>query len=328
MATSTRHHRGRAFQEEWLDSGLAKQVGEKGVRIMWGGKEILKQTTTGQGEGPEIEIYTDGSARKGKAGWGMVVVLEGEEFESRKGPVVTTSKTNNVGEVMAVQQAIRWAVEQGQPVKTRYDSMYAANMVQGTLNCKKGRNTELIREAREEYRKANREVNITWEHVKAHSNHKWNDRADVLADEGAQMPHGIHARWSRGERARKDSEEPLKESEACTEGGVRWVTYRPTETRRVLRSRTRHGCLNRSATKQRNIPRGEIERLASVAIREILGEGRTGLSDTKKATKAIKKVKQAASDMRHTRTQSEERRARKKPVNTREIWCEVNTGPR
>ena len=24
MATSTRHHRGKAFQEEWLDSGLAK----------------------------------------------------------------------------------------------------------------------------------------------------------------------------------------------------------------------------------------------------------------------------------------------------------------
>ena len=128
-------------------------MGEKGVCIMWGGKEIAKRKTTEQGEGPEIEIYTDGSARKGKAGWGMVVVLEEEEFESRKGPVETASKTNNVGEVMAVQQAIRWAVEQSQSVKIRYDSKYAANMVQGTWKCKKGRNIELIREAREEYRK-------------------------------------------------------------------------------------------------------------------------------------------------------------------------------
>ena len=255
----------------------------------------------------------------------MVVVLEGEECESRKGPVETASKTNNVGEVMAVQQAIRWAVEQGQSVKIRYDSKYAANMVQGTWKCKKGRNIELIREAREEYRKATREVNITWEHVKAHSNHKWNDRADALADEGAQMSHGTHAKWSRGEQASQDSEEPLKESEACTKGGVRWVTYRPTETRRVLRSRTRHGCLNRSATKQRNIPRGEIERLASIAIKEILGEGRTGLADTREATKAIAKIKQAASDMRDTKIQKEERRARRKPIHTREIWCAVNT---
>ena len=265
--------------------------------------------------------------RKGKAGWGMVVVLEGEECESRKGPVETASKTNNVGEVMAVQQAIRWAVEQGQSVKIRYDSKYAANMVQGTWKCKKGKNIELIREAREEYRKATREVSITWKHVKAHSNHKWNDRADALADEGAQMSHGTHAKWSRGEQASQDSEEPLKESEACTKGGVRWVTYRPTETRRVLRSRTRHGCLNRSATKQRNIPRGEIERLASIAIKEILGEGRTGLADTREATKAIAKIKQAASDMRDTKIQKEERRARRKPIHTREIWCAVNTGP-
>ena len=292
-------------------------MGEKGARIMWGGKETPKQTTTGQGEGPEIEIYTDGSARKGKAGWGMVVVLEGEEFESRKGPVETAAKTNNVGEVMAVQQAIRWAVEQGQSVRIRYDSMYAANMVQGTWKCKKGKNIELIREAREEYRKADRKVSITWKHVKAHSNHKWNDRADALADEGAQMSQGTQAKWSRGEQARKDSEEPLKESEACMKGGVRWVTYTPTETRRVLRSRTRHGCLNRSATKQRNIPRGEIERLASVAIKNILGEGRTGQADTTEATQAIKKVKQAASDMRDTVIQKEERKARKK-TNTYE----------
>ena len=79
----------------------------------------------------------------------MVVVVEGEEFEARKGPVVGAKKTNNTGEVMAVQQAIRWAVEQGQSVRIRYDSEYAANMVQGKWKCKK--NGQLIQEARREY---------------------------------------------------------------------------------------------------------------------------------------------------------------------------------
>ena len=149
--------------------------------------------------------------------------------ENRKGPVETASKTNNVGEVMAVQQTIRWAVEQGQSIKVRYDSTYAANMVQGIWKCKKGRNIVLIREAREEYRKATREVDITREHVKVHSNHKWNDE---LADEGAQMAHGAHEKWGKGNQATKDGEGPLKESESCTKGGVKWVTYRPTETLR------------------------------------------------------------------------------------------------
>jgi hypothetical protein len=82
----------------------------------------------------------------------MVVVVEGEEFEARKGPVTGARKTNNTGEVMAVQQAIRWAVEQEQSVRIRYDSEYAANMVQGKWKCKK--NGQLIREARQEYMRA------------------------------------------------------------------------------------------------------------------------------------------------------------------------------
>jgi ribonuclease HI len=55
----------------------------------------------------------------------MVVVVEDEEFEARKGPVINAKKTNNTAEVMAVQQAIRWAVEQNQSVRIRYDSEYA-----------------------------------------------------------------------------------------------------------------------------------------------------------------------------------------------------------
>ena len=106
LAANNRHHRGKAFGEEWVGTGIAMPVGKQAVRILWGGKETL-QAEECQDEGPLIEVYTDGSARKGKAGWGMVVVMEGEEFECRKGPVEGTAKTNNVGEVMGVQHAIR-----------------------------------------------------------------------------------------------------------------------------------------------------------------------------------------------------------------------------
>ena len=164
--------------------------------------------------------------------------------------------------------------------------------------------------------------------MKAHSNHTWNDRADELADEGAQISHGVYTQWGRRKQATKDEEGTLQESEACTKGGVRWVTCRPTETLRVLRSRTRHGCLTRSATKQRNIPREEIGRLAAISIGEILGERRTGLVDTsREATGAIEKVRRAGSDMKDTKIQREERKARRRPMHTREIGCVVNTEP-
>ena len=66
---------------------------------------------------------------------------------------------------------------------------------------------------------------------------------------------------------------------------------------------------------------------SAIAIGEILGERRTGLVDTREATGAIEKVRRAGSDMKDTKIQREERKARRRPMHTREMWCVVNTEP-
>ena len=293
----------------------------KSVRMMWNGGKQKEESA--KGEEPMIEVYTDGSARKGKAEWGMVVVVEGEESEARKGPVIDAKQTNNTGEVMAVQQAVRWAVEQNQSIKIRHDSEYATSMVQGKWKQKK--NKELIERVRKEYVEATRQIRISWEWVKGHSNDKWNDRADELADQGANMCEGkgTGRGMGRGEET-QDEQSPLKESEACMKGEVRWVTYRPTEATRVLRSRTRHGCLNKSALRQRSIPRGEVSRLEKQSLKHTLREARMGLVSWSVAKKANEKLERAGKDMRDPAIQKRERQERKRQIHTREVWCKVN----
>ena len=104
-----------------------------------------------------------------------------------------------------------------------------------------------------------------------------------------------------------DGQGPLQESEACKQGGARWVTYRPTETRRVLRSRTMHGCLNRSAMRQKNIPRTEVMRLGKASPQVIDQEVRCGPVRVKEATAAKEKLGIATKEMQSTSKQREER---------------------
>ena len=125
----------------------------------------------------------------------------------------------------------------------------------------------------------------------------------------------------------QDEAGPLQESEACKEGGVRWVTYRPSETRRVLKSRTMHGCLNRSAMGQRNIPRGEVIKLGKEALKLIEQEVRRGAVRISEATAAKEKVRVATSGMQKTAKQGEERKRRRNKIHTRELWCTMNLDP-
>ena len=139
----------------------------------------------------------------------------------------------------------------------------------------------------------------------------------------AQSTHKTRA----GKETQQDETGPLQESEACKEGGVRWVTYRPTETRRVLKSRTMHGCLNRSAMGKRNIPREEIAKLGKEALKLIEQEARRGTVRAGEAMAAREKVRVATSGMQKTAKQREERKQRKTKMHTREIWCTMNLGP-
>ena len=67
-------------------------------------------------------------------------------------------------------------------VLIRYDSKYAANVVQGTYEASS--NIELARKVQQMYRQERKKRNVFFSHVKGHSGHKWNDYADKLANRG------------------------------------------------------------------------------------------------------------------------------------------------
>ena len=122
----------------------------------------------------------------------------------------------------------------------------------------------------------------------------------------------------------EDSQDPLRSSPAMEDAGVRWLTYAPTEVRRVLAYRTRHGCLNRTARRKVAIPRAEVGRLAAESLRLISAESTvTSAFDLKTARE---KVRRAEWDMRDSGTQRAERKERKRGRIRRELWCTMWRG--
>lgn len=163
---------------------------------------------------PIMYLYTDGACPGNKhvhvhacpAGWGVCIVrspamiVEEELF----GPVPISihSKfylgamvgSNNTAELTAIGEALRWLRDFGGVEKypgrvcIRYDSEYAAKSVQGIYNGKK--NVELIQHVRKFYKEVSLRRtgvhSLVWQHVKGHSNEKFNDRADLLATQGSK----------------------------------------------------------------------------------------------------------------------------------------------
>ena len=97
--------------------------------------------------------------------------------------------TNNVAELMAIIHALRWAQKQPNPILMRYDSKYAALVTVGVYKAKKNR--KLVQQAQTEWKRlAKIKRGKLWlRHVKGHSRHRWNDRADKLAELGRMGEH-------------------------------------------------------------------------------------------------------------------------------------------
>ena len=147
------------------------------------------------------EIWTDGSGSRGKcsastpAGWGYVVVEEGEAISQASGPVTTSTSSqfylgatvgsNNTGELTAWMEAALYLLSLDQPphrVCFHYDSKWAANMVTGETRPK--RNKALVHTARAVYAALTGKIVVEWQWVKGHSGQRYNEKADELAEKG------------------------------------------------------------------------------------------------------------------------------------------------
>jgi ribonuclease HI len=92
----------------------------------------------------------------------------------------------------------------GVPVVIYYDSKYAANITDGTYNAKK--NQRLAKQARRLHADVCAQRKLSFVHVKGHSGHRWNDKADELANRGGTGAHTSVGRWGAAGKTGKTGE--------------------------------------------------------------------------------------------------------------------------
>ena len=136
-------------------------------------------------------IYTDGACRgnPGPGGWGAVLMSKGTEKELWGGEPLTT---NNRMELMAAIRALE-ALKKPCIVELHTDSKYVqtgiSEWIRGwklrgwkTADKKPVKNEDLWRRLDE----ARNRHTVTWNWVKGHAGHEYNERADQLANRGLE----------------------------------------------------------------------------------------------------------------------------------------------
>ena len=136
-----------------------------------------------------MTAYTDGacSGNPGPGGWGVLLIIDGQETELCGGE---TETTNNRMELKAAIEALR-ALPKNGAVKIVTDSTYVKDGITSWIaNWKRNgwktaakkpvKNEDLWRELDAE----NTAHQVEWEWVKGHSGHPENERADKLARRG------------------------------------------------------------------------------------------------------------------------------------------------
>jgi ribonuclease HI len=146
----------------------------------------------------QYQVFTDGSHLKGKnkAGWAYVLIqqnsmLETIELSRRNGSLYDDDRTNNRAELMAILMTLRDIQYPEYTIFT--DSQYSIKCVtvwhhawqRNGWRTSKGtpvKNADLIRPIIEQLQARSR---IELKYIAAHSGHKYNEIADMLAKEAA-----------------------------------------------------------------------------------------------------------------------------------------------
>ena len=136
---------------------------------------------------------------------------QGEITIEKSGKVITENKSkefvgaevgsNNTAELTAIAEALRWLLTEGggDEAIIRADSQYAGNLASGAWKAKANR--ALVAHVQELWSAVSGLRPLSWEHVRAHRGHRWNERADHLALRKAQNePPAPLSFWKPGQR--------------------------------------------------------------------------------------------------------------------------------
>jgi len=129
------------------------------------------------------DIYVDGSFINGATGYGVVVLKNGKVVAELSGSVpelVVDGSRQVAGELVAVKEALKWCQQRSISEVWIYYDYYGIEKW-ATRQWKANLPLTI------EYARCVGEcpIQIHWHKVSSHSGNRWNDRADVLAKQGA-----------------------------------------------------------------------------------------------------------------------------------------------
>jgi len=129
------------------------------------------------------EIYVDGSFINGSTGYGVVVLKNGKVIAELSGsvPELAVDGSRQVaGELLAVKEALKWCEQRSiNEVLIYYDYYGIEKWATRQWKANRPLTIEYARRVGES------PIKIHWRKVNSHSGDRWNDRADVLAKQGA-----------------------------------------------------------------------------------------------------------------------------------------------
>ena len=140
-----------------------------------------------------IKVYTDGACRgnPGPGGWGAIIFRDNKEIELFDGDKMTT---NNQMEMVAAIKALEYLKDEDQKIILYTDSDYLRQGITSWIVNWKNNNWRTA--AKKPVKNKElwilldqlvQELNIEWHWVKGHSGDPGNEKADNLANKGADL---------------------------------------------------------------------------------------------------------------------------------------------
>ena len=138
-----------------------------------------------------IKVYTDGACRgnPGPGGWGVYIQLNDEEKDLYGGNPETT---NNQMEMQAALEALKYLKDKNEVIELYTDSNYLRQGITEWIHKWKLNNWRTAakkpvanRDLWIEISDLNEKMNVKWNWVKGHAGDPGNERADQLANLGA-----------------------------------------------------------------------------------------------------------------------------------------------